>query len=150
MPSRLQMLQEFVGGGEREGEDCGVGHHAVAGVGVPVDDESAANGVKAPFAQDGPAVVEGPEGHPVGVGGEGFAAVQDHVLVPVEVHPVVPADPQLGVEGRGGHLVISGGSVHGFRVQALQPQDDCLVRTMPAAGRAQGAEQLGLDPGGGT
>ena len=76
--------------------------------------------------------------------------MQHHVLVPVEVHPVVPADPEFGVEGGGGHLVVGGGGVHGFRVQALEAQDHGLVGAVAPAGGAERAEQFGLDPGGGA
>ena len=72
--------------------------------------------------------------------------MQDHVLVPVEVHPVVPADPEFGVQGGGGHLVIGGARVHGLGVLALKPQDHGLVRTVAPAGGAEGAEQFGLHP----
>ena len=150
MPSRLADLQEFVGGGERVGQDGGVGHHPVAGVGVAVHHEAAADGVEAPFAEDGAGVVQGAEGHAVGVGREGLAPVQHHVLVPVEVHPVVPAHPQFGVEGRRGHLVIRRGGVHGFRVQPLEAQDHGLVGAVAPAGGAERAEQFGLHAPGGA
>ena len=71
--------------------------------------------------------------------------MQHHVLVPVEVHPVVPADPEFGVEGGRGHLVIGGGGVHGFRVLALEAQHHGLVGAVAPAGGAERAEQFGLD-----
>ena len=150
MPFAAADLQELVGGGEGVGQDGGVGHHPVAGVGIAVNDEAAADGVEAPFAQDGAGVVQGAEGHAVGVGREGLAPVQHHVLVPVEVHPVVPADPQFGVEGGGGHLVIGRGGVHGFGVQALEAQDHGLVRAVAPPGGAERAEQFGLHAPGGA
>ena len=87
---------------------------------------------------------------PLGWAGQGLAAVQHHVLVPVEVHPVVPADPEFGVERGRGHLVVRGGGVHGFRVQALEAQHHGLVGAVAPAGGAERAEQFGLDPGGGA
>ena len=95
-------------------------------------------------------MVQRPEGHAVGVGRQGLAAVQDHVLVPVEVDPVVPADPEFGIQGSGCHLVIGGARVHALGVLALKAQDDGLVRTVAPAGGAEGTEQLGLHPRGGA
>ena len=93
-------------------------------------------------------MVQCPEGHAVGVGGQGLAAVQHHVLVPVEVHPVVPADPEFGVQGGGRHLVIGGSGVHRLGGLALEAQDHGLVRAVAPAGGAEGTEQFGLHPRG--
>jgi hypothetical protein len=84
------------------------------------------------------------------VGREGLAPVQHHVLVPVEVHPVVPAYPQFSIEGGSSHLIIGCEGVHCFRVQPLEAQDHGLVRAVATPRCPQGAEQFGLDPSGGA
>ena len=57
---------------------------------------------------------------------------------------------ELGVEGGRRHLVVGGGGVHGFRVQALEAQHHGLVGAVAPAGGAERAEQFGLHPGGGA
>ena len=142
MSSRLADLQQFVGGAEGVGQHGVIRHHLVRALRVAVHHEAAADGVVAPFPQHRAGVVQCPEGHAVGVGGKGFAAMEHHVLVPVEINPVGPADVQLGVQRRGRHLVVGGEGVHGFRFKALQPKDHRLVGAVAPAGGAEGAEEL--------
>jgi hypothetical protein len=97
-----------------------------------------------------PGVARGGHVNPLGVGGLALAPVQDHVLVPVEVHPVGSGDHEFGVEGCGGHLVVCRGGVHGFRVQSFEAQDDGLVRAVAPPGGTERTEQLSLDTPGGA
>ena len=146
----LADVQELVGCREGVGQHGVVGHHLVAGVGIAVNDEAAADRVVAALLEHCPGVVQGPEGHAVRVGRKGLAPVQHHVLVPVEVHPVVPADPEFGIQGGGRHLVIGCSGVHRLGVLALQSQDHGFVRAVTPAGGAQRTEQFGLHPGRGA
>ena len=94
-----------------------------------------------------PPATQGAEDHPVGVGGQAPTTVHGHVVGAGEVDAASAGENELAGRGRPGHLLVGGVGVHRLGPVALQSQDHRLVRAVAVPGRAQGAEQLGLDRG---
>jgi hypothetical protein len=138
-------LQQLGAGGERVAQRGVVLDDPVAPDRVLVDDETAPDGEVGPLCQQTRAKAEGPEDHAVGMSGQTPAAVQGDVVAAGEGYGAVAGEPELAGLGHPGHVVIGVVSIDRLRPVALQPEDDGLVRPVPAPGRAQGPEELGPD-----
>ena len=112
-----------------------------------VDHKTAAHRVIGAFPQRLTLRIQRTEYHAVGVIRQHLAPVEDQVPVDIEgqFSPVgqwQPAAAAYLFQSRGYRA-----GIDRFRRLAGQPQDDCLVRTVPLAGRAQRPVQLHLQPG---